>query len=109
MRSRPRGLGQPRPSFGVDPSRAAAARRSTYKTWQFRPPAREISLLAGSPGAARAILARAGAGDDTAARLIAYDSFEPHWPPEKRAHAGKALRDAARALLERIMNVDEGT
>jgi hypothetical protein len=31
-----------------------------------------------------------------------------HWPPKNRALAPNALRDAARTLLERIMNVDEG-
>jgi len=49
------------------------------------------------------------AGDDSAARQSAHASFnETHWPPKNRLLAREALRDAARALLERIMNVDEG-
>jgi hypothetical protein len=50
------------------------------------------------------------AGDDSAARQGAYVSFrQAHWPPKSRLLARDALRDAARTLLERIMNVDEGT
>jgi hypothetical protein len=48
------------------------------------------------------------AGDDSAARQRAYDDFSTaNWPPKKRVKAHHALRDAARSLLERIMNVDE--
>jgi hypothetical protein len=48
------------------------------------------------------------AGDDSAARQRAYDDFvAAHWPPEKRLRAHDELRDAARSLLGRIMNVDE--
>jgi hypothetical protein len=47
------------------------------------------------------------AGDNTAARQGAYDSFMAHWPRKDRILARNALRDAARTLLKRIMNVDE--
>ena len=48
------------------------------------------------------------AGDDSAARQRAFDNFTAaHWPPKKRVEARDTLRDAARSLLERIMNVDE--
>jgi hypothetical protein len=49
------------------------------------------------------------AGDDSSARQSAYDSFDDaNWPPKNRLLARDALRDAARTLLKRIMNVDEG-
>jgi hypothetical protein len=49
------------------------------------------------------------AGDDSTAVQSAWAGFsEAHWPPKNRALAHYALRDAARTLLERIMNVDEG-
>jgi hypothetical protein len=48
------------------------------------------------------------AGDDSTAVQSAWAGFsEAHWPPKNRALARDALRDAARTLLERTMNVDE--
>jgi hypothetical protein len=49
------------------------------------------------------------AGVDSIARQRAYADFQVHWPPKRRLLARNALRRAARALLERIMNVEKET
>ena len=53
------------------------------------------------------------AGDDMSARQSAMDNFQaqfssPETRPQNRWHVRDTLRGAARSLLKRIMNVDEG-
>jgi hypothetical protein len=45
---------------------------------------------------------------DPAARQAAWDNFHSQWNYREFGAAQKALTAAARSLLERIMNVDEG-
>jgi hypothetical protein len=55
---------------------------------------------------ARAVLK---AGGDIPARDAAYEDYESKWKPHELSLARDTLTTAARSLLERVMNVDDGT